>query len=71
MPRDTRRVLESLTSGVHWAHRFLKRKRVSKDKGPMAYTDLALSPSTVREQDELDLIRVFKSAIPRTHGAGI
>jgi hypothetical protein len=30
---------------------------------------VVLSPSTDAEQDEMDLIQVFKGAIPRTHGA--
>jgi hypothetical protein len=59
--------------GVRWAHLFLKFrpawKRVSEDKSARAYTDLALSPSTDAEQDEMDLIQVFKGAIPRSHGA--
>jgi hypothetical protein len=44
-------------------------KRVKADKSARAYTDLALSPSTEAEQDEMDLIQVFREAIPRTHGA--
>jgi predicted KAP-like P-loop ATPase len=66
-------VVESLTSGFRWAQLFLKfrpaLKRVKQDKAARAYTDLALSPSTDQEQDEMDLIQVFKDAIPRTHGA--
>ena len=68
-----RRVLESLRSGFRWAELFLKfrpaLKRVKADKNARTYTDLALSPSTEAEQDEMDLIQVFKEAIPRTHGA--
>lgn len=60
--------MESLTSGVRWAQLFAL-KRVSDDKSARIYTDLALSPSTDEEQDEMDLIQVFKGAIPRTHGA--
>ena len=44
-------------------------KRVKADESARAYADLALSPSTDAEQDEMDLIQVFKGAIPRTHGA--
>ena len=68
-----RRVVESLTSGVRWAQLFLKfrpaLKRVKADKSSRVYADLALSPSTDAEQDEMDLIQVFKGAIPGTHGA--
>ena len=44
-------------------------KRVQADESARAYADLALSPSTDAEQDEMDLIQMFKGAIPRTHGA--
>jgi len=68
-----RRVVESLTSGVRWAQLFLKfrpaLKRVKADESSRVYADLALSPSTDAEQDEMDLIQMFKVAIPRTHGA--
>ena len=68
-----RRVVESLTSGVRWAQLFLKfrpaLKRVKADKSARAYTDLALSASSDEELNEMDLIQVFKGAIPRTHGA--
>ena len=68
-----RRVVESLSSGFRWAQLFLKfrpaLKRVKADKSAKEYTDLALSRSTDQEQDEMDLIQVFKNAIPRTHGA--
>jgi hypothetical protein len=36
-------------------------KRVKADKRARAYTDLALSPSTDQEQDEMDLIQVFRT----------
>jgi hypothetical protein len=68
-----RRVVESLTSGVRWAQLFLKfrpaLKRVKADGSARAYTDLALSASSDEELNEMDLIQVFKGAIPRTHGA--
>src|SRR5262245_41555526 len=68
-----RRALESLTSGFGWAQLFLRfrpaLKRVKADKSAKEYTDLALSRSTDQELDEMDLIQVFKNAIPRTHGA--
>jgi hypothetical protein len=66
-------VVESLASGVRWARLFLKfrpaLKRVKEDKSARAYTDLAMSASTDEELDGMDLIQVFKDAIPRTHGA--
>ena len=68
-----RRVAESLTSGVRWAQLFLKfrpaLKRVKADESARAYTDLALSASSDEELNEMDLIQVFKGAIPPTHGA--
>jgi hypothetical protein len=68
-----RRVLESLAVGVRWGLLFLKFrpawKRVSADKDAKAYSDVALSPSSDEEQNEMDLIQVFKDAIPHTHGA--
>ena len=44
-------------------------KRVKADQSARAYTDLAMSASTDEELDEMDLIQMFKDAIPRTHGA--
>ena len=38
-------------------------KRVQADESAKAYADLALSPSTDAEQDEMDLIQMFKGAI--------
>jgi hypothetical protein len=68
-----RRVVESLTSGVRWAQLFLRfrpaLKRVKADTNARAYTDLAMTASTDEELDGMDLIQVFKDAIPRTHGA--
>ena len=39
------------------------------DKNAKAYSDLALHASSAEEQNEMDLIQVFKGAIPHTHGA--
>ena len=68
-----RRILESLTTVVRWGLLFLKfrpaLKRVAANKDPKAYTDLALSPLSDEEQNEMDIIQVFKEAIPHTHGA--
>ena len=68
-----RRILESLTTVVRWGLLFLKcrpaLKRVAANKDSKAYTDLALSPLSDEEQNEMDLIQVFKEAIPHTHGA--
>jgi hypothetical protein len=68
-----RRVVESLSSGFRWAQLFVKfrpaLKRVKADESARAYTDLALSASSDEELNEMDLIQVFKGAIPRTHGA--
>ncbi len=68
-----RRVLESLTAVARWAHLFLKFrpawKRVMADENAGAYTDLALLPSSDEEQNDMDLIQVFKDAIPQTYGA--
>jgi hypothetical protein len=69
----SRRVVESLTSGLRWAQLFLKfrpaLKRVKASSNATAYTDLALSPSSAEELNEMDIIQVFKDAIPHTHGA--
>jgi hypothetical protein len=58
---------------VRWGFLFLKFrpawKRVSADKDAEAYSDLALSPLSDEEQNEMDIIQVFKGAIPHTHGA--
>jgi hypothetical protein len=58
---------------VRWGLLFLKfrpaLKRVAANKDPKAYTDLALSPLSDEEQNEMDIIQVFKEAIPHTHGA--
>jgi hypothetical protein len=68
-----RRLVESLVSGTRWALLFLKfrpaLKRVKEDKNAKAYTDLALSPVSEAEQNDMDIIQVFKDAIPHTHGA--
>jgi hypothetical protein len=68
-----RRIVESLTSGFRWAQLFLKfrpaLKRVKASTNAKAYTDLALSPSSAEELNEMDIIQVFKDAIPHTHGA--
>jgi hypothetical protein len=68
-----RRVLETLTAVVGWARLFLKFrpawKRVMTDENASAYTDLALLPSSDEEQNDMDLIQVFKDAIPKTYGA--
>src|SRR5215813_12120825 len=68
-----RRILESLTTVVRWGLLFLKfrraLKRVAANKDSKAYTDLALSPLSDEEQNEMDIIQVFKEAIPHTHGA--
>jgi hypothetical protein len=68
-----RRVLETLTAVVGWARLFLKFrpawKRVMADENASAYTDLALLPSSDEEQNDMDLIQVFKDAIPNTYGA--
>jgi hypothetical protein len=65
MPRATRRVLESLNSGVGWAHLFIKFcpawKRVSEDKGPRAYTDPGPVPVDREEQDELTSFRCSRA----------
>jgi hypothetical protein len=68
-----RRLVETLISGTRWALLFLKfspaLKRVKADKNAKAYTDLALSPASEAEQNDMDIIQVFKDAIPHTHGA--
>lgn len=68
-----RRIFESLTTAARWGLLFLKFrpawKRVIKDKSAKMYTDLAISPSSDEEQNEMDLVQVFKDAIPHTHGA--
>ncbi len=68
-----RRVVESLVTGVRWARLFLKFrpawKRVKEDQNAKAYMDLAMTPVSDEDQNEMDIIQVFKDAIPHTHGA--
>lgn len=68
-----RRVVEALAAGMRWAHLFLKfrpaLKRVRNDTNAKNYTDLALSSTSEEDQNQMDLIQVFKDSIPQTHGA--
>jgi hypothetical protein len=41
------------------------------DENAGAYTDLALLPSSDEEQNDMDIIQVFKDVIPQTHGAPV
>lgn len=68
-----KRSVEALWVGIQWARLFLKfrpaLKRVLADDNRRAYTDLALTPTSEAEEMDMDLIKVFKDAIPKTHGA--
>ncbi|WP_428643553.1 B12-binding domain-containing radical SAM protein [Roseibium sp.] len=68
-----KRAVEALGAGLAWARLFLKfrpaLKRVLADENRRSYTDLALSPMSAMEEQEMDLIQVFRDAIPKTHGA--
>ncbi len=45
--------------------------RVVKDPTVRAYTDLAMTPTTDDEDNDLDLIKVFEDQIPDTYGAPV
>lgn len=68
-----KRYAEALWVGFRWAGLFLKfrpaMKRVLADENRRNYTDLALTPTTEAEENEMELIQVFKETIPKTHGA--
>ncbi|QDG77974.1 radical SAM protein [Labrenzia sp. PHM005] len=68
-----KRYAEALWVGLRWAALFLKfrpaMKRVLADENRRNYMDLALTPTTEAEENEMELIQVFKEAIPKTHGA--
>lgn len=68
-----KRAVQALWVGGQWARLFLKYrpalKRVLEDENRKSYTDLALTPTTEAEEQDMELIQVFKDAIPKTHGA--
>ncbi|MET1415471.1 radical SAM protein [Roseibium sp. HPY-6] len=68
-----KRAVEAAFVAFSWARLFLKfrpaLKRVLADENRKAYTDLALTPTSDAEEEEMELIQVFKEAIPNTHGA--
>lgn len=49
----------------------LMHDRVVKDPAVRSYTDLAMTPTTADEGDDLDLIKVFEDQIPDTYGAPV
>ncbi|WP_299470726.1 radical SAM protein [uncultured Roseibium sp.] len=68
-----KRAAEAIYVAFCWARLFLKfrpaLKRVLADENSKTYTDLALTPTSEAEEAEMELIQVFKEAIPNTHGA--
>ncbi|MEL7526700.1 MAG: hypothetical protein AAFN16_13065, partial [Pseudomonadota bacterium] len=70
-----RRFAEQLISIASWGWLYLKfssiHRRVLKDPDRLAYSDLALTPVSDAEENELDLIKVFEESIPNTYGAPV
>lgn len=70
-----KRAIEAVSVAFAWARLFLKfrpaMKRVLADENRRNYTDLALTPTSDAEEQEMELIQVFKEAIPNTHGAPV
>ncbi len=70
-----KRTLESFLVAIAWARLFMKfrpaLKRVLADENRKSYTDLALMPASEADEQDMDLIQVFKEAIPSTHGAPV
>lgn len=70
-----RRFAEQLISIASWGWLYLKfssiHRRVLKDPDRLAYSDLALTPVSDAEENELDLIKVFEGSIPNTYGAPV
>lgn len=68
-----KRAAEAVWVAFSWARLFLKfrsaMKRVLADENRRAYTDLALTQTSEAEEQDMDLIQVFKESIPNTHGA--
>ncbi|MEL7526564.1 MAG: radical SAM protein [Pseudomonadota bacterium] len=68
-----KRAAEAVWVAFSWARLFLRfrsaMKRVLADENRRSYTDLALTPTSEAEEQDMDLIQVFKEAIPNTHGA--
>lgn len=68
-----KRAVEAVWVAFSWARLFLRfrpaMKRVLADENRRSYTDLALTPTSAAEEQDMDLIQVFKEAIPNTHGA--
>jgi hypothetical protein len=68
-----KRAIEAVTVAAAWARLFLKfrpaLKRVLADENRRNYTDLAMTPASEEQEQDMDLIQTFKEAIPKTHGA--
>ncbi len=68
-----RRAYETAKSLYGWGSLYLKFKaihdKVVNDPDKLAYTDLALSPVSDAEENDLSLIKVFEDVIPDTYGA--
>ncbi|WP_434052050.1 MAG: radical SAM protein [Roseibium sp.] len=68
-----RRAVEAAWVAFSWARLFLKFRpamnRVLQDEDRSTYTDLALTVTSDAEEQDMELIQVFKEAIPNTHGA--
>lgn len=68
-----KRAVEAVAVGIAWARLFLKfrpaLKRVLADENRKYYSDLALTPVSDAEEQDMELIQVFKDVIPKTHGA--
>lgn len=70
-----KRAIEAVSVAISWARLFLKfrpaMKRVLADEDRRNYSDLALTPTSDIEEQDMELIQVFKEAIPKTHGAPV
>ncbi|TYC64420.1 radical SAM protein [Rhodobacterales bacterium] len=68
-----KRAVEAVSVGIAWARLFLKfrpaLKRVLADETRKSYTDIALMPVSDGDEQDMELIQVFRDAIPKTHGA--
>jgi radical SAM superfamily enzyme YgiQ (UPF0313 family) len=68
-----KRLWETASSLVRWRllyKRYLAiQKRVEADPAMRDYADVAITPVTGDESDDLDLIKTFQGVMPATHGA--
>ncbi|MEE8504873.1 MAG: hypothetical protein V3S40_01490, partial [Kiloniellales bacterium] len=67
-----RRVWETLLTHARWARLYLQysglAKRIEADPKKRDYTDISLASVTEAAEDELELMKVHRAAIPETYG---